>query len=338
MNLTIAYITSRRDPKIEWFLDSLQREVESLPAHIDVTLIIVDLQAPSRTHRTLSKYGRIIKAMWVEPKPSVWQGRFRLTEQDFFSAANCRNTALAVAPDGYIAFVDDLSVLCPNWIKPIVRLMDGPDDYVLCGSFQKVLKLKVEQGAICYFEAYKEGIDPRFLCGEPNIDVVCSPQWMFGCSIACPVDYLLNVNGFPELLCDGMGYEDCVMGTTMARRGNIFRYSLQMHTKESEEDHHNQQSPLRYDPGKSPLDKSHRLLEVNKGQTFFEQSFGNDFKTISELRQHMLNGGLFPVRREPTTEWFTGIDLRDFHMYNPDTSVIVPHTKPPNDTIKTAAS
>jgi hypothetical protein len=319
--LTIGYITSRQEPRIKWFLESLEWLLPS-DIGVPVTLVIVDLHAATRTdkHVPESLMRRLKRCLWIEPKPSVWHGRHRLTAFDFFSASNFRNTVIALAPDGHVAIVDDLSVLTPTWFTPVQEAIQG--DNIICGSFQKVRKLKVEAGNVISFEPYDLGLDSRWVRGQNENDVGCPPEWMFGCSFCAPVEALLKINGYPEDLCDGMGYEDCVTGVAIALNGYAFKYSRRMKTLESAEDHHNQGAMLRYDPGKSPEDKSHALLEKVKGWRAFPQHFGKNFETLRELRSHMLSGGKFPIRHEPTHEWFTGMPINEFHNYNSGTNVI----------------
>jgi hypothetical protein len=313
--LTIAYITARPTPRLKWFMESLET---ILPANLKPKIVIVDLFAEYRK-QTISdsfreKVGEIV---WTEPKPSVWHGKHKLTQEEFFSAGNSRNTAIALAPDGYLAMIDDLSVLTPTWLDPIMELMLSPhDDYVICGAFQKVKKLAVHGGKILLYEPYKDGIDSRWESGSDSIDVACPPNWMFGCSLCANVEEFLRVNGYPEYLCDGMGYEDSITGITMANAGSMFRYSRRMMTLESEEDHHNQPATCRIDPGVSPADKSHKMLELQKGKNYFDQDFGPGFPNIRHLRHSMLRGGQWPIRTTPTKEWFTGIDLKEFHKYH----------------------
>lgn len=295
MNISIAYVTARKQPHFDWFLDSLRRQ-SSEP----IDLIVISLFQIEGISRT-------------PPKPSVWQGAHRLASVDFFDQSNAKNTALCLAKHPFIAFVDDLSVLAPTWLEAVRECAVG--GYIACGAFRKVNKLQVKAGEIVSFEAYPAGNDPRWNQSQFDHTKRCPPQWSFGCSLAGPVEAFLKVNGYPEALTAGLGYEDCVTGEAIARHGYEFRYDRRMLTYESEEDHHNQPVLLRLDPGVSPNDKSHRMLEMARGSKWFDNYFGDGFPDLRSLRAHIQNGGAFPIRKHPEHEWFTGLPLAEFHKY-----------------------
>src|SRR5438309_7276872 len=102
MKTTIAYMTARRDCRVEWFRDSLARQI--LPTD-DIQVVIVDFFHTERRWSILEGW------LHVPPKPTVWQGPHRLTNKDFFAPSNARNTALCYATGSHIAYVDDLSLL-----------------------------------------------------------------------------------------------------------------------------------------------------------------------------------------------------------------------------------
>lgn len=318
--ITIAYCTSRRQPCLEWFLDSL--ELQLADAESKPELIIVDLHAQEmqRKAQVLAHpvAGYLSGVVAVPPKPTVWQGEHRLTAVDFFAQANARNTAICLALQDYIAFVDDLSVLGQRWFEAVVR--GSKYGCVMCGEFQKVKSMQVRAGVLEDFAYFDAGKDPRSIgLPEQLDDIPCPPQWFFGCSCAAPLEAFLSVNGYPEVWCDGMGYEDCVTGEAIARKNYEFRYSRWMKTWESEEGHHNQMPMLRFDPGKSPDDKSHWLLEMARGIKWFPNHFSDETPTMTllELRERTLRGHPFPIRRTPEHESFSGMLLSEFHKYTP---------------------
>lgn len=297
--LTIVYQTFRRDCKIQWFLDSLRREVQGDWSGIRV--VVVDYYKESRE----VWYCKCDDFVHVAPKPCVWQGPHRLTREDYFAASNARNTGLCYAPDGWIAYADDLSILMPGWLTRVREAMEG--NYIALGAYKKVKEMVVEHGELKSCVEVESGIDSRWEHGSDDKAVTAAGSWMFGCSVAMPVEALLAVNGWPEDLCDGMGSEDYCTGIAMENNGYSFRYDRRMLTLESEEHHHIEKPLKRSDYGKSPHDKSHKALQIAMEAKSFTQSFGS----IRELRQSILNGGSFPIPTEPSTEWFTGTPLKD---------------------------
>jgi len=315
MNLTIAYMTARKEPKSEWFFASLGRELE---ANKDLPLpriIVVDFyHSKERFPRGQGYCGEIIN---TNPKPCIWQGEHRLTRENWFAASNARNTALCLAPDGWIVYVDDLSVLMPGWLKAVRDAMSG--GYIALGAYKKVKNLVVENGEVKSYEEFPGGIDSRWRHGDPNSPVDAAGSWMFGCSVALPVEALLTINGWPEDLCDGLSGEDYCCGIALQNAGYKFKYDLRMLTLESEEHHHIEPAFRREDwhfengvpkiGGNGADDKSHAALNIARQSTYFQNSFGEG--DIGALRQRTLMGFPFPIPSAPEHDWFTKLALKD---------------------------
>ena len=105
-SLTIVYTTARHEPRIEWFLDSLYRQ----PDGPSCKVIVVD---PFR------KPAENASVRVVNPKPTVWQGPYRLTKQDWWAASNARNTGICLCDTDWVGFVDDRSVLIETWLEAV---------------------------------------------------------------------------------------------------------------------------------------------------------------------------------------------------------------------------
>jgi hypothetical protein len=299
--LTIAYMTCRRNPRFEWFVDSLHRQYDGLP----LKLLIIDFY---QEKRDLSGYANSIFGTPIatshSPKPTVWQGTYRRTKRNWFAAANARNTAICLAEEGYLVFADDLSVLTPNWLARVRAAERG--GYVACGSYEKALKMVVEDGVIIAKTDHPPGHDARRKI-KPTFGR-CPSNWLYGCSCGAPVDAFLRINGYPEIA-DGMGYEDSVTGDALANAGFDLYFDPDMLTIESEEAHFEDEPFLRQDPGVSPKDKSHALLNICRNQSRFENYFGE--MGIAGLRKLIQLGEPFPITRIPEHEWFTGTRLEE---------------------------
>lgn len=295
--LTIAYNTFRQEPHIDWFWSSLRRENNG--SFNGLQIITVDTSFDQEHGlRPIRIDPSVISCA---PKPTTWQGRYRLTNRDFFAAANARNTALCLAPDGWIAYVDDLSVLMPGWLARVRAAMS--DNVMTFGSYMKVKKLHVsDAGEIISYEQMASGIDNRLSVAKKPV-AKCGGQWCYGCSVVMPVEALLSIDGWPEALCDGMGFEDCLTGIVLENAGWPMRYDTTMMTLESEEGHHIGPNMCRQDQGISPNDKSHKALEIARAS----KTFDNHFRPggIRELRRRALAGEPFPIRTQPDKEWFT---------------------------------
>lgn len=304
--LTVAYMTARKEPKIEWFLDSLTNERKNDSGNIN--LAIVDFYAKERTGFGLTLPGFL---KHVPPAPSVWQGEHRLTKDNWFAAANARSTALCLAPDGWIAYVDDLSVLMPGWLRSVREAMAG--NYIACGAYQKVKGLVVENGEVETFTYFHAGEDNRLKHVIQDV-TQCGGNWLYGCSLIAPVEALLSVNSWPIDLCDGHGFEDVCMGIVLKNAGYDIRYDRRMMTYESEEDHHKEPAFTRKDwhfengvaaeGGNGHSDKSHGALKIALASKSFPNSFGEG--GIRALRQKILAGEPWPIPTSPDREWYTG--------------------------------
>jgi len=300
--ITLCYLTSRRDSKVEWWLDSLLLQ---LKPDDELHIIIVDFHALENPLCADGVPPQIKSFQHVEPKPNVWQGKHRLTKDNWFAAANARNTGLCLCATDWIAYCDDLSVLWPTWLEAVRR--SQKDNYVALGAYKKVRNLQVQNGRILVFDEFAAGLDSR-LRHQGEV-VSCGGDWMYGCSVAGPVEAFLSVNGWPEVF-DGLSFEDVCMGICMGNTGRFsFRYDKAMLTLESEEDHYKEKPMVRSDFGISPKDKSHAALNIAKQSKWFPNYFENG--GIRELRARVLQGNPFPIQKNPQHEWFTGKRLAE---------------------------
>ena len=300
--LTICYLTSRVDCKIKWFFDSLRMQLPAPGGTELPKIVVVDFHAelPGRREE--------FAAMWpypithVTPKPNVYQGPHRLTKEDFFAAANARNTGVCYAPDGWIAFVDDLSVLLPTWFDAVEKAIAG--GYIGLGAYKKVRSLVVEAGKVVSCDEFPGGTDTRlnYLTGETNS---CGGDLAYGSSLIMPVEAVLTVNGYPEDLTGCLSFEDVLFGICLGNTNKFsFRYCRNMMTYESEEDHYLEKPMKRIDKGISPRDKSHSALAIAKQSKYFPNSFGPE--GLRGLRARILNGEPFPIPKTPDRDWFDG--------------------------------
>lgn len=316
--LTIAYFTSRKDPRFEWFFESLWRQLlEPRDNPIWPRVVVVDFFHDERKG-CLDKFkragegllGAAIEIVHTAPKPCVWQGPHRMTNEDYFSMSNARNTGLCLAKDGWIAFVDDLSVLRPGWLDGVHRAIDHGHSITL-GAYRKVRELVVKDGAIAScIEDPKAGIDNRFATAAKDEPIPCPGHWLYGCSLVAPVDAFLAINGWDER-CDGLGFEDVITGIHLEKKGWGLRYDRTMMTYESEELHGQSGTPIRRaDYGKPPNDKSHAILKLaQEGDGWAPNDFCD--KTLRELRDDILVGAQFPIPRTPNFEWFSKVPLAE---------------------------
>ena len=212
ISFSIVYVTNRKDPKIEWFIDTLMLELGGDLSGIEVVAVAFH---EKEVREAVEKAGA---SSWVKvhpPKPNVWQGSHKLTKQDWFAAANARNTGIALSRGHTIVFIDDLSAIMPGWwewAKHACR------NQCLClGTYEKVRKLKVDSAGKVSFDEVPNGAgkDTRLPELPQPVDATIPYRttggWLYGSSFACPTEFLLTINGFDEE-CNGIGTEDYIAG------------------------------------------------------------------------------------------------------------------------------
>lgn len=308
--LTIAYITFRERPRFEWFVASLNREFRSMPDvdRSSVQVLVIDGRHPRKLEADFPFEHHA-------PKPTVWQGVHRLTQRDYFAAANTRNTAFALARYGHVAFVDDLSVLLPGWLKAHVHA--AAHGYVLAGTTCKYFNLQCSAEGDYTFDG--PSIDARFPAGQdsrlrmlPDDGLrPCSGGWLYGGTFSIPVEAALQVNGQDELY-DSIGGEDWDFGTRVERTGIQMRITRACGTIEDELGH-GANPVIRLDkpwPGPDGPYSSNRLLNRLRRESTRTEPLGNSFN-LRELRDRVLSGEPFPIPTEPSIHWVDGQSLTE---------------------------
>lgn len=304
MNLTIAYITSRKEPKIEWFLESLclQRTADSMQ------LIIVDSLHNERGHLAFKSADHIIahssvpeqSLRHVSPKPTIFQGAHRITKEDWWAKSNAMNTAICLCQTEFIAFVDDRCVLAPEWLQCVREAQQG--NYAVCGSYEKRANMKVENGKITDYGELL-GYDTRHQYGEP----VPTRDW-YGGSCALPLEWCLAVNGFSEDLCDSLGSEDSMFGVTLRNSGYPMKFDSRMRIIED-------RTPSEIDGALKRADKNPHLGRKAKSwdivRAFHGKTSSQNSFDIRDMRARKLNGEDWRPPSASHFDWYDGASIAD---------------------------
>jgi hypothetical protein len=283
---------------IEWFWGSLDRECVADFSWIKVVVVDFWHHLKHRTEEITAMAP--LPVTHVPPKPTVWQGMHKLTKVDYFATSNARNTGLCLAPDGWIVYLDDLSVLMPGWWAAVRESVMVGEGRIIAGAYKKVKNLFVRDGLAVSWEDFPAGVDTRWRYGNDNGPVRINGGALFGCSLLAPVEAFLQVNGWDED-CDSMSGEDYVAGLMMERNGWPVFYDRRMLTFESEE-HHYQDVPFKRIIKKNP-DASVVMLNMvlHGGRHRAPNYFGDG--GIRVLRQRVLAGEPFPITQVPQHHW-----------------------------------
>jgi hypothetical protein len=292
MELTIAYITGRAEPHLDWALQAVaeQRKPDDV-----IDFIVVD--ALARTCETLAghQWPHAVQDLRVVPtRPNIWQGKHRVTSHDCWAKSHAANTALCLAKHDYIAFLDDRAILGREWLDA-VRRGNRKRKSVIAGTYEKIE------------DSDRKTVDHRIQL-YPNGRPDCGGGWLYGCTFALPTEWALDVNGFEEGM-DGLGFEDVVFGFNLAMANHQIDFvpslMVQLHRPSVS------LTPVYFkkDPGTPPLDKSHAALDRFSKRKRTE--FTPDLRAI---RAELARGGSFPVPdpKVDYRDWYDGRLIREF--------------------------
>ncbi len=288
MRASLVFMTGRRDPRLDWTLRSLSAQAQ--PGD-DFELIVVDGLGRNPVDIGLISCLSVTSVIATRPKPCVWQGPQRVTSRDWWATANARNTAIALASRDYLVFCDDRCWLGPEWLAQ-VRRGERERGSVLVGSYEKLEDDKVTMDH--RRQRYPAGL------------VSCGGGWLFGCTFALPLEWLLEVNGLEEG-CDGLTGEDYILGLMLGNRGQRIDFEPRMFVRQ-ERSMGTEHGYAMTDKGTAPKDKSHAALD----------RFGKRDRTemtpdLRELRRRIAAGEGFPDVDQDVDhrDWFDGQMIRD---------------------------
>ncbi len=284
MRATLVFMTGRRDPRIDWMLRSLDAQAQ--PGD-DLELIVVDALGRSPGDIGMIPCAAVTSVVATRPKPCVWQGPQRVTSRDWWATANARNTAIALASRDYLVFCDDRCWLGSEWLTQ-VRRGERERGNVLVGSYEKLEDGKVTMDH--RRERYPEGL------------VNCGGGWLFGCTFALPLEWLLEVNGLEEG-CDGLTGEDYILGLMLGNRGRRIDFEPRLFVRQ-ERSMGTEHGYAMTDKGTAPKDKSHAALDRFGKRTRTEMT-----PDLRELRRRIAAGEGFPDVDH--RDWFDGQMIRD---------------------------
>jgi glycosyltransferase involved in cell wall biosynthesis len=325
--LSFIFITCRKEPKFEWFVDSLYNQVVENsfdPSKIQIVLVDFDLQYDeSRKEKYQTMVGDRFNFVHVPPKPSPVQGPYKVTSKNYFSASNARNTGVCYAKNPYLLFIDDTSVMIPGSFPHIIEY--ATKNIIVGFAYKKVFDLDVDKGIIKSVRETSGGFDTRWNQGS-DFREICGSQ-LYGYN-AGPLNIFLSVNGYDEIN-DTHGYEDLHYGIRLKKSNNKIYYSRRVVFLESEELAEQGNSFTRRDPLLTDLqyngllrlykvpkrwdqngrkDISHFLLDLlMRDKTWTE---GNDYH-LTELRNKILSGGEFTIEFDKERKLLDGIKLCD---------------------------
>ena len=220
----------------EWFIQPLRKSIDDNGFNFPIQIIVVDgflYECPDKTARReyfSQKVGNL-ELTHVSPKPTRWQGEYRLTSNNYFAAANTRNTGACYAKYDYIAFVDDLGIISPTWLPAVVNTVKKGE--IHCGAYTKVKNIIYDANSFRYNGGDENGgRDTRLNLYEQDISK-CAGGQLYGSSFCLPKRLYFELNGQNEM-CDGLSGEDYDFGIRLERTGYQIYYDKLMFIHESD--------------------------------------------------------------------------------------------------------
>ena len=287
MRLTIAFITGRPAPHLDWLLESLAPQVV---ASDEIRVLVIDSRGrTAEALGVLPRYGQWAPRVHVAlPKPTPWQGAHRITKADWWAKSSAMNTAIVLCETDYIVFVDDCCRVGPKWLEA-VRRGERKRLSVLAGTYDKI-----ERGGIT--EDHRRILSPQ---GKQD----CGGGWLYGCTFALPLEWALEVNGAEEG-CDGMGTEDYIFGFMLSNNGHRIDFVSDMAVTQERDEISVPGVPSirlrRTDKGVPPNDKSHCALARFRPRKRTE--FSPDLRALRSARA--AGKLVWPVPDPDMRDWF----------------------------------
>ena len=313
MRISIGYITSRKEPEIQWFLDSLEKQISKSD---EIEVVVIDLLLRDRFNTEWSLNPEFYKLGGIDlkitsPKPCIWSGESRITKENWWSKCNSLNTFLCMATHSFICMVDDRCVAQAGFLDSIRAAISG--DYIMAGSYEKRHGMTVENGAIKHggIIVAKDSRHDYVLANSIPTPMTCGGEWLFGCCVAMPLEWALQVNGYPER-CDSMSFEDVIFGLILQNNGYPIKFDPRARIIEDRSPDKLGEPMKRTAKERFPHDKDDKAHTTLRWVKTAKRS-ENDFE-IRELRAKIQRGEPFPPvdTSKEHLDWFDNQPVKDF--------------------------
>jgi hypothetical protein len=252
----------------EWFIEPLKQSIAENNFNFPIQIVVVDGFLYDSTDKTVrreyfsQKVGNL-ELTHVLPKPTRWQGEYRLTSENYFAAANTRNTGACYAKYEYITFIDDLGIIKNTWLPAVVNAMNKNE--IHCGAYTKVKNIIYDANTFTYNGGDENGGRDHRLDHYKEDISKCPGGHVYGSSFCLPKRIYFELNGQNEMYDGCGGGEDYDFGIRLERTGYEIYYDKLMfiHESESQFGSDKQRRCIRADPVVSEQEYTNLLNDYN---------------------------------------------------------------------------
>lgn len=316
--ITLGISTSRPKPAFDWMFDSL---CHCSGREMVTQIVIVDLYAEpfdewteadvaNRRSEVLycaSKFTKLhnCEVDWIPPKPNVWSGKFRITPVNWWSKPESLNSIVCKAKSDYLVFSDDRCVFKNTFLDAVKEAKEG--NYAVCGTYQKRTNMVVHDGRIVG-EGEIIGNDSRASVAKGR-KMICPGTWMFGHAFGLPLEWMLQINGIPELA-NSASMEDTIFGMMVENNGYPIYHDPRMAQIQCRTPGICEHNIRRSSKEKHPNDKNDKLHTLLRTEAKLKRA--TNMSDLREMRKSVLAGRPFPIPLQPTHDWFDNQPLSEF--------------------------
>lgn len=197
----------------------------------------------------------------------------------------------------------------PTWMDAVLEAREK--QYVVCGAYEKRSGMTVLDGQIVA-PGVVTGRDIRMQDeADKHRRRRCSGDWMFGCTFALPVEWMLQVNGVDESW-DSVGMEDTHFGKMLENAGYPIYHDGRMlmiedRTPAEVNPAYREHDMKRSSKERFPHDKQDKTHTLIK--RLWQMNRASHPWNFSHIRADIVSGGEFPIPMQPTHDWFDGQPL-----------------------------
>jgi hypothetical protein len=322
--ISIITCTGRKEPQFKLLADTIVANVKRVCDCDRFEWIVVDMllwdqaNAKARTAEVEEAVRGRIRVIHVPPKPNVWQGPTRLTTQNRFALCNARNTGLAYANFGHVAFLDDCLAAGTQWLP--WHAYAARKHVALAGSYISTSDITVENGIVKGWAQPQAGYeDHRTTQGDFAIPQKVGGGWLYGLNMSFPLDYALKAGGYDEQYDGQAGVEDCDFGIRLERAGCPVFFGAECAVFQVLKSHdavcgysghgqHQHPKERKLKDGKMHFANEKLVEELFEEPGRYKGRRGVDLR---KLREHVRLGLPFQVPAEPTLDWRDGRPLKE---------------------------